>query len=101
MHDFSFYVMSGTPKKVINFLCVFPSVPQCPAGGNGCVVVEERITTLQVSHCAELLAEGIPGPPHQSRATDGFRHTYGQGERSLKVKPGVGVCAEKRYCKFV
>lgn len=55
------------------------SVPQCPAGGNGCVVVEERIPTLQISHCAELLPEGIPGSPHHSRATDGFRHTYSQG----------------------
>lgn len=44
--------------------CVFPSVPQCAAGGNGSVVVERGVQAFQESDCTELLPQRVPGPAH-------------------------------------
>lgn len=63
--------------------CVFLSVSQFAAGGNGRVVVERGVQAVQVSHCAELLPQRVPGPAHHPGATPGSKLMSCQGREKF------------------
>lgn len=53
-------------QRLICFSCVSPSLPQHTAGRDGFVVVERRVSVLQVFHVAELFSQRVPGPAHRT-----------------------------------
>lgn len=55
------------------FYCLFSSISQFAAGGNGRVVVERGFQAIQVSRCAEFLPQRVSGPAHRPGATCGSK----------------------------